>query len=314
MTSMQSRFLRFHEAIKLKNTDENATLREKRDAVLERMRHQGLTFDWFNQGSYAMGTGVEPVQDDFDIDVGIVFSGIPRPIDPLALKGTVFKAVSGHTTSVEWRRHCIRVQYVRAGEPTYHVDLPVYWKDRSTGQLWLAVGKQHSGPGHKSWEHSDPRGLIDRVKSRFQGEDQKQFRRIVRYLKRWKDLHFPIHGHASPVGIGITVAALESFRPARATWSVATESGYDDLKATLDFVDRMRDRFFPSCHGGEFAHRISAELPVQPRSDAFARMTNQQMREFKQRLDTLYELLDQACRTETTEPLQRAFGTAFPMS
>ena len=312
-STFQSRFLRFHNAIKLGNTDENATLREKRDRVLKRMRDRGLTFTWFNQGSYAMGTGVIPVQADYDIDVGIVFTGDMRPADPLTAKQWVYDAVLGHTTSVEWRRHCIRVQYVKAGEPTYHVDLPVYWKDRWSSALSLAVGKRHSGVGHKEWQEADSRGLVNRVTSHLDGEDHWQFRRVVRYLKRWKDEHFPVMGNAAPVGIGITVAALVGFTAAK-DWNVSTSAGYDDLGATLNLVNRMRGAFTNTFHDGEYAYRMVQRLPVKPFNDVFERMTNQQMKEFKQRLDTLASRLDTAKRIGTADELVRAFGADFPVT
>jgi hypothetical protein len=309
----QARFQRFHEAIKLGSTDENATLREKRDAVLRRMRDKGLTFTSMNQGSYAMGTGVIPVEADYDIDVGVVFTGDTRPADPLAAKQWVFDAVFAHTPNVEWRRHCIRVQYVKAGEPTYHVDLPVYWKDRWSGALTLAAGKQHSGAGHKEWQEADPQGLVDRVTSHLAGENRWQFRRVIRYLKRWKDVHFPAMGNAAPVGIGITISALNGFSAAK-DWNATTSAGYDDLEALANLVNRMRGAFTDTWHGAEYATRLVQRLPVKPHKDVFERMSNQQMKEFRERLDTLALRLDAAKRTGRVDELVRAFGTDFPVS
>jgi hypothetical protein len=308
----QSRFLRFHEAIKLGSTDENAILREKRDAVLKRLRDRGLVFVPLNQGSYAMGTGVLPVQADYDIDVGVILSGDSRPSDPLAAKKAIYDAVIGHTQIVEWRRHCIRVQYIKAGEPTYHVDLPVYWKDR-WGTLTLAVGKQNSGVGYKEWQDADPKALIERVTGHLSDEDKWQFRRVIRYLKRWKDVHFPIMGNAAPVGIGITVAALNWFSPSK-DWLAGTSSGYDDLTATLDLVNKMRNAFGLAWNDGGLAARLTVNLPTKPYSDVFQRMTNQQMKEFKERLDTLAGRLNTAKVSGDSAELVRAFGADFPGS
>jgi len=305
----QSRFLAFHERIKLKNTDENGILREKRDAVLRRMRQQGLTFEFFNQGSYSMGTGVVPVSADYDIDVGIVFSG-QRPEDPLVVKKWVYDAVYGHTTSVVWMRHCIRVQYIKRGEPTYHVDLPVYWRHPWSMGLQLAVGKLNSSGTHKKWQDADPKGLVQRVNNHLSGEDRYQFKRVVRYLKRWKDVQFPVMGNAAPVGIGITVAALNWFRPSKA-WNATTASHYNDLAAMQSLVDQMRAAFRSQWRDGESATRLVVTLPVNPRSDVFERMTNQQMKEFKQRLDTLSELLRASERSLSTDSLGYVLGADF---
>ena len=306
----QSKFLRFHQSIQLGNTDENATLREKRDAVLRRMRDKGLSFESFNQGSYAMGTGVIPVGADYDIDVGIIFSDGERPSDPLAAKQRVYDAVDGHTTTVEWRRHCIRVQYVKSGTATYHVDLPVYWKDR-WGNLSLAVGKWYSGIGQKEWQDADPKRLVSLVTDHLNGEDRMQFRRVVRALKRWKDVHFPTTGNAKPVGIGITLAALQWFSSSK-DWGATTSAGYDDLQATIDLVNRMRGAFSFTWHEGTVAERLVVRVPVKPHKDVFERMTNQQMKEFKERLDTLATRLASAKASGSTAELVRAFGADFP--
>ena len=85
MANVQRYMEQFHDAIKLGRFDENATLREKRDRVLQRL-DSGLKklfadrgedpphYDPSNQGSYEMGTGVKPRGGDFDIDVGLHFN------------------------------------------------------------------------------------------------------------------------------------------------------------------------------------------------------------------------------------------------
>lgn len=307
----QSSFINFHESIKLFNTDENSILRKKRDAILERMRNGGLTFTSFNQGSYAMGTGVVPLNADYDIDVGIIFTGDTKPSDPLIVKRWVYDKVLGHTSNVEWLRNCIRVQYIKAGEPTYHVDLPVYWKDKQTGELSLAVGKKNSDNEHKDWQSSDPQGLINKVNSHLSGEDRSQFRRVVRYFKRWKDSQFPKMGNAAPVGIGITVAALNGFSVAK-DWGATTSAGYNDLQATLNLANYMRENFKYTYNNGEYASRLVQTLPVSPQNDVFKKMTNQQMKEFKERLDKLSKELETAQSSYTSSVLAAVFGPDFP--
>ena len=313
--SLQTHFLRFHEIIQLTDADENATLREKRDRVLTRLR-DGLkkagrpTFTAFNQGSYAMGTGVEPVGGDYDIDVGVVFVGA-RPADPREVKRWVYEAVAGHTARVEWRRPCVTVWYQQGGEPVYHVDLPVYWQD-SGGGLALAVGKEHSGADQRAWQACDPKGLIEAVKGYRSGEQRLQLRRVIRYLKRWKDHRFPAEGSAAPVGVGLTIAALERLQPA--PWGAVTPAQSDDLAATLALVRSMIAGFHPVWSGGAWAERLVARVPVSPRDDVFARMTDQQMAEFKGRLQGLEAALETARRTQDPRHLAPVFGPAFPVT
>lgn len=319
-TSFQRRFLNFHNTIKLDHFDENRTLREKRDAVLERLVARGPRFDRFNQGSYAMGTGCVPVDGDFDIDVGIVFSGpaSTRP-DPLDLKRRVRDAVNGHTTTpAGWMRHCVRVQYTRQGSELYHVDLAVYWQNVETswdgqprkGDMYLAVGKEGSVPPHKAWLESEPLRLRDMIADYQSGEARSQFKRVIRYLKRWRQEHFPSTGNASPVGIGISVAALQWFYSNAGYGS--TEATVDDLDATLQLVNRMRGAFALTVHDGGYAERLVVKLPVKPGLDVFRKMTNQQMREFRQRLDHLAVWLESARSTGKVSYLRQAFGSDFP--
>jgi len=254
---------------------------------------------------------VIPVRPACDGGGGFVFSG-DRPADPLEAKQRVCDAVSGQTERVEWMRHCIRVQYARKGEPVYHVDLPVYWKSRWGDSLDLAVGKQHSSHPHKEWQPADPKGLIKRVNEYGSGQDRLQFRRVVRYLKRWTDVHFPDEGNASPVGIGLTVAASNGFSDKYDSYRADTPAQCDDLAATKALVDYMRTRFRPVHQDGEQAWRLQALLPVKPKNDVFGRMTNQQMREFRGRIEKLAVSLQQASKSRSTEALLRAFGDDFP--
>lgn len=318
----QSNFLRFHDTIKLIDADDNAVLREKRDAVLRRMRERGLRFDSFNQGSYAMGTGCKPVRSDFDIDVGIVFSGTARerPEDPRTVKRWVRDAVDGHTSNIEWRRHCVRVQYTRQGEDRYHVDLAVYWRtvpeqtwlgSTGTDEWYLAVGKEHSGSDERSWQPAEPRKLIDTVSNHLAGEDRQQFRRVVRYLKRWKDEKFAAEGNAAPVGIGITAACLRWFRPTP-TYGTPTPLQYDDLAATLELVNHMRGNFQHVVHEGEWVRRLAVNLPTKPGRDVFGKMSNAQMRVFSERLDQLSNALQRARDTRDGASLVGVFGPDFP--
>lgn len=302
----QPAFLTFHQAIKLGNTDENALLRDKRDNVLARLRSRGLTFTPFNQGSYAMATGIKPVDLDYDIDVGLVFTG-DRPHDPLTAKQQVYDAAYGHTPRVEWCRHCVRVQYVRQGAEAFHVDLAVYWQVESYWggtKLYLAVGKQHSGGEHREWREVDPKGLLTKINGHHSGEDHWQFTRVVRYLKRWKDFQFPSAGNAAPRGIALTIAAYDDFSPTR-SWNAATSADYDDLAALQNVVSRTLSRF-------SWSDRIRLMSPVAPFDDACAKMTDQQMREFKGRLQVLENALKVAATTGQRRYLGEVFGPDFP--
>ncbi|GMV27612.1 MAG: hypothetical protein AMXMBFR58_36430 [Phycisphaerae bacterium] len=316
---LQSKFRTFDEAIKLKRFDENAELREKRDRVLTRLRDglaraQRPTFEPFNQGSYDMGTGVKPVAGDFDIDVGLVFNiDKAQYPDPVKVKEWVFTAVNGHTQKpVGFRRPCITVFYSQGGEPLYHVDLAVYAKDMRGG-LHLATGKQNSSADQRKWVQSSPRDLTDLISKKHSGDDADQFRRVIRYLKRWKDFGFSVEGNAAPRGIALTACAYLWFTPGKKTvWDVWNNKvEYDDLSATHQVVSSMISAF-------SWSGRLSVQLPLPPGNDLFARMSDQQMVEFKQRLVSLRDALSAAASlASSNEPeacrrLARVFGPDFP--
>ena len=113
MADVQKHFESFHEKIKLKKFDENQTLRDKRNIVLDKLKlrlkvifeEKGEpvpSYKTFDQGSYKMGTGVIPLDSDFDIDVGVSFEVKKDDYsDPVEVKKWVFDALNGHTKKVE---------------------------------------------------------------------------------------------------------------------------------------------------------------------------------------------------------------------
>lgn len=75
--------------------------------------------------------------------------------------------------------------------------------------MYLARGKD-SKPEEICGEKSDPKGLVDYINGAVSdSDDREQFRRIIRYLKRWKNRVFSSSGNAEPPSIGITVIAAD---------------------------------------------------------------------------------------------------------
>jgi hypothetical protein len=335
MADIQRQLVQFDEAIRLKRFDENATLREKRDAVLTRLRdqhnalrRQGVkvpAFDWFNQGSYQMGTGVTPADGDYDIDVGLRFDCTRADYsDPVALKSLVFRALDGHTQRVEMRRSCVTVFYQRAGEAVYHVDLAVYAQETALfgGRvLYIAKGKANSDPARRTWEHSDPEGLMRWVEGRCSdGADQQQYLRIVRALKRWRSEKFKTDGANAPTGIALTVAAGTRFRP-MTRWDFGLNRTVpDDLAALTALVDALSASFTVAGLSGSYTpqYRLAVTLPVEPRADLCARMTDGQMTTLRERLIRLRDALraahDDRDIAQASRRLRTEFGDAFPVA
>lgn len=192
------------------------------------------------------------------------------------------------------------------------MDLAILAKDR-WGNMHLAIGKEHSAKEQREWQQDDRKGFIDAIENKFSGEDAAQFRRVIRYLKRWRDVHFASEGRTAPTGLGLTVAAYHDFRVAKIN-SYYASATYDDFAATEALVRAIRGRFSLAWDSstGQYAKRLKLYFPRAPQDDVFERMTNQQMQEFYQRLEKLAQWLDEARSTGKTEPLRRAFGNDFP--
>ena len=72
--SLQKYFKNFNNKIKM-DYEEKSELASKRDILLKKLRDSGQlpSFTELNQGSYSMYTGVEPLDKEYDIDVGLRF-------------------------------------------------------------------------------------------------------------------------------------------------------------------------------------------------------------------------------------------------
>ncbi len=321
MADVQKNFKDFHEKIKL--DDENDVLREKRDIVLDVLKNNidkdVASYTTFIHGSYSMGTGIKPIDGDYDIDVGIRFS-IDKDdySDATIPKNWVFEAVDGHTKEVKFKNSCIKVQYQKSEEPIYHVDLSVYANNNSDEKMYLAKGNLNSSTENKFWEISDPTKFKDKVNERFSdSDDREQFRRCIRYLKRWKDLKFSSSGNVAPSGIALTVCAYEYLKSSYTYDYFTNTKKYNDLEALRVLVSQMISEFKTIYDENEekYVERLVVTMPVEPNNDLLDKMTNNAILDFKDKLGMLNENLDKACEevdpVKACEYLNRSFGDDF---
>lgn len=305
----QGFFERFHDAIKLEENDGRRKLREKRDVILAALERglalHSLPFEAFDQGSYAMRTGVVPKDGNYDIDVGLIFD-CPRDRfpDPVALKRLVRDVLSAHNRKVKIRRACVTVEYWKKGIPDYHVDLALYVKVGNC--LELASGKEHSEPQLCKWERSAPRELTRYILAKHAGDDQAQFRRCIRYLKRWRDENFR---SGAPFSIALTAAAAAWFKPKQ-----TSNGAYVDAEALHFLVRRMRSNFGNGFDSSRLAIRVKGIVT----QDLMGRMTTPQMQVFDEKLERL-ELALKSCFgdvniSDSVTRLAQLFGSDFPTS
>lgn len=323
MINLQKEFLDFHDNIKLE--DENVTLREKRDILLEKLSNKisedAASYTNFHQGSYAIGTGVIPVDEDYDIDIGLKFN-IDKDdyADPIEVKKWVSDALEGHTKKVEIKRSCVTVTYQKNNESVFHVDFAIYAASCSDGKMYIAKGKEFSSDENKKWELSDPQELIKKIKGKHSGDDAAQFRRVIRYLKKWRTFQFSSTGNEAPTGISLTVLAYNKFIASKSYDWALKKDVYDDFSAFYNVVTNIKSSFSLvwNTQDNKYYHKIIETLPVEPYNNLFEKMTDKQMESLYLKIESMITKLDEVKRKDKRSGactlLVEIFGNDFPVT
>jgi len=316
MAILKKEFNTFHETIKLKKYQENAGLREKRDMLFDELENAlkdekipgtetKLTFRRINQGSYAMNTGIKPKNYDYDIDIGAIFNVTNDEYRSDKLKKLVRDKLQRANRTVNYNRPCITVEYQTED---YHVDLAVYSNNKE--DIHIAWGKENST--EKIWYKSEPEELTEWVAEVSSNPDiAAQFRRCVRYLKKWKEKHFNSDGNGAPPSIGLTVQARNAFG------GVFYEKG--DLDTLIGVVTYIKNEFRYCTDPITFESKrcIEVNLPLEPYKNVYYKMSLKQQDGFYEKVDALLEALQTAKNEESdhkaSKILQGVFGDEFPL-
>jgi len=174
--------------------EEQDKLRGYRDTNLERLE-KGLEKNSdpaykkdIPQGSYAMHTLNQHPDNDYDIDVGIIFDredlkgSQGGDKTALATRQMVCNAMQDDrfNTLPEVLKNCVRVYY----EEGHHVDMPVYrqYEDEN--------GDTVQELASSDWEESDPETITDWfndavIKKSPDTANGRQMRRVTRLIKKW---------------------------------------------------------------------------------------------------------------------------------
>jgi len=322
-THLQSEFFKFHENIKLHDKEDNQELREERDKLTEELREylwnkaeseesSTITFSIENQGSYSMGTGIKPlINDDYDIDVMVLFNISNEDHKPVEVKDWVFNALQKKNRVVTYKYPCVTVQYYKDDEKTFHVDLALYANSNEDEKRYISKGKPTSSSNKKIWEISEPKLLKEKINTKFDDSDERQqMKRIIRYLKRWKDFRFKDSANGKPTGIALTALAYNLFEPEIIKDSFSSNVEVKDIIALKNLVNSILGEF------SLFFSNISVELPVEPYNDLFVKMTSDQQKVFKEHLETLKTVLENAIDEpdphEASKIIIKEFGDDFP--
>ncbi len=288
MASTHILYKRFNDSIKLSEA-RKGELRTSRDAI------RGDIAQWLAdndkgqtrfklQGSFAMNTVVNPIDDDeFDIDDGLYlkrYEDSDRSSWPSCstVHGWVLSAVRGRTsTPPKDKNACVRITYGHG----YHVDVPIYIKLNEVG---------YYADKSKGWTASDAEGFVDWLDDK--GDLDGQLKRIIRYLKRWKDCC-----DAPLKGIELTILCANNYCP-------AINRDDDAVRYTAEAVLASLKASF------------ECRKPVASWEDLFENASDSKKKTILTKLETLIEELvaaaDETDELAASEHLRTVFGDDFP--
>jgi hypothetical protein len=181
------------EKVRLSKEDKSK-LKDYREKNLDRLKN-GLKKNnnpmykkAINQGSYAMNTINQDKDNDYDIDVGIIFEkddlkgSQGADMTALEARKMVCEAMQDDKFKKQPKvlKNCVRVYY----EEGHHVDMPIYrqYEDES-GDIVQELASS-------DWEESDPESITswynDAVIEQSPDETNgRQMRRVTRLIKKW---------------------------------------------------------------------------------------------------------------------------------
>jgi hypothetical protein len=221
--------------------------------------------DSFMQGSFGVNTAINSIEGDFDIDRAIVIEADSAPEDPLIPKQLILDVLTERSfKNPKVKKPCVTADYLSTN---LHIDYIVY--QRTDESYSLAVGKLNSAVEHREWSPSDPKGLSEWVNSSDNyGESQlnkrKQFKRLVRYMKRWRDVNFTEEVRKKIFSIGLTVMVKEQYQPNHYDLTIS-----DDLSVLKTVIDNiLAVSYFKKQFLSE-DYRASVDLPTKPYRDIF---------------------------------------------
>lgn len=317
---LKKEFADLYEEIKIK--DEVEDLKTKREILEKDIKDKfpGILkkhdidlnksdIEMFDQGSYKYNTTIKSKVIDRDVAVMIPLD-IEKYDDPRKIKGYLRDAI-GYVAArtVKIKEPCINVAYYEKDEEWMHIDLPLYAKH--DGKIYLARGREYAD--NYSWEVADPKGLNKDLCDQIKGN--AQLRRIIRFIKKWKNEKYAnsVLDHEVPPSIGITYLACDHF------FEVKSDEGENDLVSLQQTMVAIKNQFQLVYDGEQLIQaNITKKLPVEPRTDIFAKMkesSDDYGVTFYKRLSKAVQNLTDAVNVESEHDagvyVQRVFGADF---
>ena len=314
---IQSHFNRFHDTIKLgRQDDAYKSARERDDSITKAIKEQFAENNYavessFIQGSFSTHTGIVSIDGDFDIDRGIVIADADAPANPVDPKKAALAVLEARGfQNAKIKKPCVVADYA---SEALHIDFPIY-KRTTGGQHFLAIGKKNSDENNREWAPADPLGLIGWVNEDSHlgasaSKKHDQFRRIVRYMKRWRDVQFGDAVRPQLYSIGLTVMFRERF-----VSSLDDEGMANDLEALRSTVESVLNGSYLSFVSKD-TYSLSVQLPTQPWLNIFEGSSTNTATQLRNKLTTLKSKLVEAEALEDVRKqcqiLKNQFGEDF---
>lgn len=289
MVNLNDLFIQFDSNISLSSSRKGDLMRGRdalRNKIASNFIEQKMQRPKFcGQGSYSMKTTIKSLPgSEYDLDDGVYLQGydgqqMSQWPTTNQVHSWVKNAVTNHTASDTVDKYtCVRVIY--AGD--YHIDLPIYIMNNNIAYL------AHKNQG---WTESDPKAFSNWFLSEIKRSDE-QVRRMVKYLKAWKD-----YKGIDLNGISITVLIAENAYAYDARDELAL------LGTVTNIVNNLKSSF--SCY-----------KPVNPYENLLANYDSNAAQRVVESLVSLKNNIEKANNMSNemaaSDLLKNCFGDRFP--
>lgn len=219
MANNHQSFIEFNKIITL-DSNNTSELRKNRDALRAKIKKffsdtkPGEIIPKFSaQGSFMMNTTINPLPLTVETKEGEIKNVVPYDLDDgvyfldkvenrksvHTYHSWIQEAVKTHTIAgTKSKNTCVRVIYADG----HHIDLPIYFKDNTNPEsLPHLAHKKHD------YVESDPRAFY----KWFNKDCSEQLKRIVRYLKSWRDKQNSTNSTKLPNGLVLSILCKENY-------------------------------------------------------------------------------------------------------
>lgn len=302
MATLHNEYNKFNKTIKLKQADKDGLIRSRnsiRDKIKKYFREEKpdeLQPTFNAQGSFEMNTTVNPIPEydkdknkllKYDLDYGVYFKEKESEDNKRSIQtwhNWVYDAVDDHTSIPSKDKDtCVRIMFTDG----HHIDLPIYYQEGD--EITLA----HKSKG---WLESNPVEFSDWFNEIV--KEKQQLRRIVRYLKAWRNFREITNTNLKfPSGFILTILAVNNY----------IEDDNDDTafrKTVIKIKEKLDQQF-------------KCNRPTTPTNeDLFEEYSYTRKTDFLNVLESLINACKDADEEKNfkkaSEFLQKHFGDRFP--